>query len=139
MGEEWAGSSGTPAFAPPEQLLGEPQGGAADLFAAAALVYFALTGTAPFTGTDSRAILAAQLAGKVDFSSFHPEVADFLRRGLAADPDARFADAAEMQHEWRRVTRDALRDEKHVPFGRRMVNSIERFLGLAPDAERVGS
>ena len=119
--------------------MGEPQGGAADLFAAAALVYFALTGTAPFTGTDSRAILAAQLAGKVDFSSFHPEVADFLRRGLAADPDARFTDAAEMQHEWRRVTRDALRDETHVPFGRRMVSSIERFLGLAPDAERVGS
>ena len=139
MGEEWAGSSGTPAFAPPEQLLGEPQGGAADLFAAAALVYFALTGVAPFTGSDSRAILAAQLAGKVDYSSFHPDVADFLRRGLAADPDARFADAAEMQHEWRRVTRDALRDATHVSLGRRMANSVERFLGLAPESERVGN
>jgi serine/threonine-protein kinase len=44
-GEETAGASCTPAFAPPEQLLGEEQDAAADCFSLAAIVAYALTGT----------------------------------------------------------------------------------------------
>jgi serine/threonine-protein kinase len=106
LGEDVAGTSGTPAFAPPEQLLGEPQGPAADCFALAAIAYFALTAQPPFGDVDGRAILARQLEGRVDLDGFEPAVAEWLRRGLAADPDARFGDATEMQHAWR-----AVRDE----------------------------
>jgi serine/threonine protein kinase/outer membrane receptor protein involved in Fe transport len=129
MGEEWAGSSGTPAFAPPEQLLGEPQGVAADLFAVAAIVYFALTGAAPFVGEDGRAILAQQLAGGTDLSRFHPELAAWLRKGLAADPDQRFRDASEMQAEWRRVTREVLAHEERLPWGARVAKAIKSGFG----------
>ena len=131
MGEEWAGSSGTPSFAPPEQLLGEPQGVAADLFAVAANVYFALTGSPPFPGEDGRAILAMQLAGKVDLSRFHPDLASWLKRGLSADPDQRFADAAQMRTEWQRVTSHVLRDQARVPLGRRLERLFGRVRGPA--------
>ena len=129
MGEEWAGSSGTPAFAPPEQLLGEQQGVAADLFAVAAIAYYALTGAAPFAGDDGRAILAQQLAGTVNVSRFHPQLGEWLKRGLKANPDERFADAAEMQREWRRVAATVLEDGSQVPLGRRVSGTIGRLLG----------
>ncbi|MFI5233405.1 MAG: TonB-dependent receptor domain-containing protein, partial [Gemmatimonadales bacterium] len=129
MGEEWAGSSGTPAFAPPEQLLGEPQGVAADLFAVAAIVYFALTGAAPFVGEDGRAILAQQLAGSANLSRFHPALVEWLRKGLEADPDKRFADASEMQAEWRRVTREVLKHESRLPWGARVAKAFRKGLG----------
>ncbi len=134
MGEEWAGSSGTPAFAPPEQLLGEPQGVAADLFAVAAIVYFALTGAAPFVGEDGRAILAQQLAGSANLSRFHPELATWLKKGLAADPDLRFNDASEMQAEWRRVTRDVLKSESRLTWSARVAKAIKNGFGSGAGA-----
>jgi serine/threonine protein kinase/outer membrane receptor protein involved in Fe transport len=134
MGEEWAGSSGTPAFAPPEQLLGEPQGVAADLFAVAAIVYFALTGAAPFVGEDGRAILAQQLAGSANLSRFHPALVEWLRKGLEADPDRRFTDASEMQADWRRVTREVLRHESRLPWAARVTKAIRKGLGGAAGA-----
>ena len=53
-----------------------------------------LTGAAPFGERDSASILARELQGDVDLSSYQPEIADWLRRGLSASPDDRFADAA---------------------------------------------
>src|SRR6185295_7888245 len=95
-GEETAGAAGTPAFAPPEQLLGETQDAAADCFSLAAIVAFAMTGAAPFGEQDSKAILARELRGDVDLTSYQPEIADWLRRGLASSPEDRFEDATAM-------------------------------------------
>jgi eukaryotic-like serine/threonine-protein kinase len=100
-GEDNASASGTPSFAAPEQLLGETQGPAADCFAMAAIVVFVLTGEPPFGSGDAKAILARQLSGLVDLDRFPPEIAEWLKRGLSADPDERFADAGEMQAAWR--------------------------------------
>ncbi len=102
-GEDRASASGTPTFAAPEQLLGETQGPAADCFALAAIVVYVLTGKPPFGSGDAQTILARQLSGIIDLHQFPPEVADWLRRGLSADPDERFGDAAEMQAAWRRA------------------------------------
>jgi serine/threonine-protein kinase len=110
-GEDQGGASGTPAFAAPEQLLGEPQGTAADCFAVAAIVVFVLTGHPPFAGTDGPSILAHQLSGKIQLGDLDPPVIKWLERGLAADADQRFADAAEMQRAWRSVVRELDRDE----------------------------
>ncbi len=103
LGEDASGSSGTPAFAPPEQLLGEAQGPASDCFALAAIVYFALSGHAPFGDVEGPAVLARQLEGHVSFDGFDASVATWLRRGLSADADARYADATEMQVAWTSV------------------------------------
>src|SRR5262249_61084437 len=96
-GEETAGASGTPAFAAPEQLLGEEQDAAADCFSLAAIVAYALTGTPPFGERDSASILARELRGDVDLSSHSTELAEWLRRGLAASATERVEAAASMR------------------------------------------
>ena len=100
-GEDAGGASGTPAFAAPEQLLGEAQGPGVDCFAVAAIVVFVLRGHPPFPGKTGPAILAQQLSGHLDLSDFEPEFARWLRRGLATDTEQRFPDASVMKAEWR--------------------------------------
>jgi serine/threonine protein kinase len=122
-GEETTGASGTPAFSPPEQLLGEPQEAAADCFSLAAIVAFVLSGVAPFGESDSKVILARELKGDVDVSRFAPEVGEWLMRGLAPEVDKRFADASEMQEAWRLAAGAALERERHVPWWKRLFGS----------------
>jgi serine/threonine protein kinase len=121
-GEESAGASGTPAFAAPEQLLGEPQEAATDCFSLAAVLYFVLVGTPPFGETDPKVILSRILAGKLDTSSVGNEIGDWLRRALASDQSKRFADAAEMQVSWREAIRVVLEREHDVPWWRRLTS-----------------
>jgi serine/threonine protein kinase len=119
-GEEPTGASGTPAFSPPEQLLGEPQEAAADCFSLAAIVAYALTGKPPFGDADSNMILARELAGQLDVTPYAPEIAEWLRRGLAPNVDVRFADAAEMQEEWRHAAGAVLERGRRIPWWRRI-------------------
>jgi serine/threonine protein kinase len=118
-GEEAAGASGTPAFAPPEQLLGEQQDATADCFSIAAIVAFALSGSAPFGERDSASILARELKGDVDLSGHAPEIAEWLRRGLSASPDDRFTEAGAMQTAWRDAVQIVLERDRQVPWWRR--------------------
>jgi serine/threonine-protein kinase len=111
-GEDVARTTGTPAFAAPEQLLGEPHGASVDLFALAAIVYFALSGSPPFGEGDSAAIVARQLSGDVDVSQFSPPIAEWLRKGLARNPEDRYSDAVEMKAAWRAAVRAARRRER---------------------------
>ena len=110
--DEPGGATGTPAFAAPEQLLGEVQGPSVDLFAAAGIVAYVLSGETPFPGPDASAILAQQLANRFDETRFPDPVAPFLKRALASDPLQRFPDAIEMQTAWRVVVDQMARNEK---------------------------
>lgn len=113
-GEDVTGTTGTPAFAAPEQLLGEPQGSAVDYFALTAIVYFALCGLPPFGDSEPQLILARQLAGGADLSHFAPSIAAWMRKGFAPSPDDRFHDAAEMKQAWRDAVRAARRRERNA-------------------------
>jgi outer membrane receptor protein involved in Fe transport/serine/threonine protein kinase len=142
MGTAVAGASGTPAFAAPEQLLGEEQGVGTDLFAVAGIVIFALTGRTPFPGHDGPAILASQLAGRVDLEAFEEPLRGWLRRALAPDRADRFADAEQMRLAWRAVVRTAVREERRQRAGWRRL--LRRLVGLgafalATRAEAQGS
>jgi len=110
-GEEVAGSTGTPEFAAPEQLLGEPHGPQADLFAVAGIVVFALTGEPPFGTGDPQEILARQLSRKIDLSPYPTAVCNWLRKALSPEPEERFTDATAMKDAWRRAARVSLRRE----------------------------
>ncbi|MGE5100566.1 MAG: protein kinase domain-containing protein [Deltaproteobacteria bacterium] len=118
-GEEVTGASGTPAFASPEQLLGEAQDAAADCFSVAAIVAFAMSGSPPFGDQDNTTILARELRGEVDLSTYPPEIAEWLRRGLAPSADDRFEDAASMQAAWRDAVQSVFERERQVPWWRR--------------------
>ena len=138
-GEETTGASGTPAFSPPEQLLGEPQEATADCFSLAAIVGYALTGVPPFGEADPKTILARELAGKLDIAPYAEEIAAWLQRGLMADPEARFADASEMQDEWRRAAGAALERERRIPWWRRIFGSDDAGEGWWREEGPVGS
>ena len=53
-----SGFEGTPQFAPPEQLRGEPLDVRADIYAVGATLYFLLTGRPPFDAPDLRELFA---------------------------------------------------------------------------------
>jgi len=118
-GEESTGASGTPAFAPPEQLLGEQQDAAADCFSVAAIVAFVLSGAPPFGERDSTTILARELSGEVDLSAYPPEIGAWIQRGLAVSATDRFEDAAAMQAAWREAVQAVFERERQVPWWRR--------------------
>jgi serine/threonine-protein kinase len=120
-GEDAPGTTGTPAFAAPEQLLGEAQGPAADYFAAAAIVYFALTGDAPFGEDDAKAILARQLSERVDLAPFPSVIASWFRTAFAARPEDRFADGLAMKEAWKSAA-DKVLARQRGSWWRRMAN-----------------
>lgn len=122
-----AGTSGTPSFAAPEQLLGEAQGPATDCYALAAIVYYVLTGHPPFGEGAGETILAQQLSdtlrSRIENEGFADAVAEWLHRGLAPSVEDRFGDAEEMRTAWRRVVRTLRRTEENRPWWRRLIDS----------------
>jgi serine/threonine-protein kinase len=119
-GEDVAGTTGTPAFAAPEQLLGEPQGPTSDYFALAAIVMFALTGQPPFGDDDARTILARQLGEGADLSSFPTAICNWFRTAFAPKPEDRFADGAAMRNAWKTATSKVLARTRG-PWWRRVI------------------
>jgi serine/threonine-protein kinase len=120
-GEDIGGTTGTPAFAAPEQLLGEPQGPTADYFALASIVYFTMTGEAPFGEDDARNILGRQLGEKADLVPFPSVLANWFRTAFAANPEDRFTDGLEMKKEWELATEKLLARQRG-PWWRRVVS-----------------
>jgi len=120
-GEDISGTTGTPAFAAPEQLLGEQQGPAADYFALAGIVYFTLTGDTPFGEDDAKTILARQLGERVDLGMFPTVLANWFRTAFAAQPDDRFADGDAMREAWRAAT-DRVLARQRGSWWRRVVS-----------------
>lgn len=108
-GEEEVGSTGTPEFAAPEQLLGESVGPSSDLFAIAGIVVFALSGNPPFGVGEPRDIVARQLAKKIDLSAYPSALCDWIERALDPAPESRFLDALEMRDEWKAAAEQSLR------------------------------
>jgi serine/threonine-protein kinase len=128
---EPSGPTGTPAFAAPEQLLGEPQGPPVDCFAMGGLVYFALTGKPPFGEGDPKQILARQLSGSADLSMIPEPLAEWLRKALAPSPADRYADAGQMLAAFRAAVR-AVRLSR-MPWWRRILARLTEIrTGRAP-------
>ncbi|MEA2761030.1 MAG: eukaryotic-like serine/threonine-protein kinase, partial [Gemmatimonadaceae bacterium] len=120
-GEDISGTTGTPAFAAPEQLLGEPQGPVADYFALAAIVYFVMTGDAPFGDGDAKEILARQLGERADLGAFPTVICNWFKTAFAPDPDDRFADGAAMQRAWKTAS-DKVLARQRGSWWRRVVS-----------------
>jgi len=104
------GGTGTPEFAAPEQIMGEPQGPSVDLFALGAIISFALTGRPPFGSGDARVIVAKQLRGDMDVDGIPASLVPFIARALAPQAETRFGDAGEMRTAWHAAL-DELQDD----------------------------
>jgi len=105
------GVLGTPAYMAPEQADGQAVDHRADLFSLGAVLYRCCTGTPPFAGPSTLAILSA-LANKtpVPVREKNPDVppvlADLIMRLLAKAPGERPQTAAEVAETLRRIEQD---------------------------------
>jgi serine/threonine-protein kinase len=93
---------GTPVYMSPEQAVGNPVDGRADLYAATVVLYEMIAGKPPFYSDDKIEVLSMHttrppppLAEVAPGLEVAPEIEALLMRGLAKRPGDRFADAAE--------------------------------------------
>ena len=89
------------AYMPPEQLSGAPVTKQVDVYAAAVVLWEMLTGRRLFDGETEAIVLARAIEGTVEPPSSHnaflePAVDGIVLRGLARDPEMRYATAREM-------------------------------------------
>jgi serine/threonine protein kinase/tetratricopeptide (TPR) repeat protein len=90
---------GTPQYASPEQLRGEPVDARSDVFAAGVIVYEMLTGEPPFVGRSAVEVFHATLYEQPPVLTGGPAVAALDRavhRAVAKKPQERFASAEAM-------------------------------------------
>jgi serine/threonine protein kinase len=92
---------GTPAYMAPEQFEGREITVAADVFSLGAVLYYALTGQAPYVGSNLMAIRSAHYTPLTRVSDLAPFVIpealeEIVMRCLERDPPRRYADAAEL-------------------------------------------
>ncbi|HEY8431889.1 MAG TPA: serine/threonine-protein kinase, partial [Sandaracinaceae bacterium] len=96
---------GTPAYMAPEQARGSADvDERADLYAVGAVLYRMLTGRAPYSGEDAAALLASVLhepppRPRAIERSIPVGLEAVIQRAMARDPDARHADALELERE----------------------------------------
>jgi serine/threonine-protein kinase len=98
---------GTPDYAAPEQVNGQPVNGRADQYALACVAFEVLSGTVPFKRELPIAVLYAHLSTPPPRltavrGDLPPAVDDVLAKAMAKDPDERYATCADFA--------DALRD-----------------------------
>jgi serine/threonine-protein kinase len=91
--------AGSPHYASPEQIAGEPVDAASDLYSLGVVGFFALTGRLPFDAPTAREVCAMHLSARPpSITSLAPTVpaklAQLVDRCLAKRPDARPASAA---------------------------------------------
>ncbi len=93
---------GTPAYMPPEQVLGQDVDGRADLYGAGVVFYRLLTGRLPFEAGTAIAVVQQQLSElPVPMRAHRPDLPDWcdqlLGRVLAKSPADRFQTAEEFR------------------------------------------
>jgi serine/threonine protein kinase len=91
---------GTAGYLAPEQIMGQEPGPRSDLYALGCLAFEALTGQAPFRGTNEMALRWAHANDpRPQPSRVHPRLGprydDFFARALAVDPEQRFGSGRE--------------------------------------------
>ena len=82
-------SIGSPGYMAPEQILGKGVTGAADVFSLGAVLVYAVTGTSPFPGDSSAALLYKVVHEEPELGLASGELRDVAAACLAKDPAAR--------------------------------------------------
>ncbi|MFE2736039.1 protein kinase [Streptomyces sp. NPDC059349] len=82
-------SIGSPGYMAPEQILGKGATGAADVFSLGAVLVYAVTGTSPFSGDSSAALLYKVVHEEPELGLARGELRDVAAACLAKDPAAR--------------------------------------------------
>ncbi|WP_353648755.1 protein kinase [Nakamurella sp. A5-74] len=128
---------GSPTYASPEHLRGDPVLPSSDLYSLSCVLFSCLAGRAPFVGT-VKEVVAGHLKGEVPSLSALtdlPSAIDrVIARGMAGDPTLRYGTAADLLGAARRAIADLSDDNVAGPIG---VDAADRSAGdLASDSFR---
>lgn len=82
-------SIGSPGYMAPEQILGKGVTGAADVFSLGAVLAYAATGSPPFPGDSSAALLYKVVHEPPELDGLEGELRELTEACLAKDPSAR--------------------------------------------------
>jgi serine/threonine-protein kinase len=99
---------GTPSYMSPEQIMGKPVDGRADLFSVGVLLYELLAGHKPFTGESPTTVVYQIMhVEPAPVNAAVPELPESLQeivaRALQKDPDQRYGRASEMSSDLQMV------------------------------------
>jgi eukaryotic-like serine/threonine-protein kinase len=111
-------SGGTPAYMAPEVLLQQPDDGRSDIFSLGLVFYEMLGGEQPFQ-SDSLATTVARIvhAEPPALKNVPGPLADVISRALAKNPDLRYANAAALLDDLRRVQQGGKPKRAPLPAG----------------------
>ncbi|WP_026316218.1 serine/threonine-protein kinase [Actinokineospora enzanensis] len=85
---------GSPTYAAPEHLRGEPVDGRTDAYSLACVLFACLTGRPPFQGQVAEVIqghLNREVPALTDYIALPPAIDDVVRRGMAKTPGQRYS------------------------------------------------
>jgi len=138
---------GTPIYMAPEQALGNPMDGRADLYAAAVLTYEMLCGQPPFYSEDKLEVMSMHTARPVPpmrqrmVRGARPVPASIERliaRGLTKKPGDRYATAEDFLAEVEHALRTPDGGVTEVVFDRRAETGSEPLLGPGGEVHITG-
>ncbi|WP_258312039.1 serine/threonine-protein kinase, partial [Streptomyces sp. ZEA17I] len=86
-------SVGSPGYMAPEQIRGRDISGAADVFSLGAVLAYAATGRAPFSGDSSAVLLYKVVHEEPELGDLEGDLREVVAGCLAKDPDERLAPA----------------------------------------------
>jgi tRNA A-37 threonylcarbamoyl transferase component Bud32 len=106
---EGGGLAGTVGYMPPEQARGEPPAPQSDLFALGGVLYFLLTGEAPYLGSSFTEVLARAQRGEWNRAllvdrKVPTRLRAILERAMATEPTARYVSAEELARDLERFS-----------------------------------
>jgi len=90
---------GSPTYAAPEHLRGEPVDGRTDLYSLACVLFACLTGQPPYSGGVSEVIqghLGSEPPSVTALVALPPGIDDVIRKGMAKEPGQRYATCREL-------------------------------------------
>jgi eukaryotic-like serine/threonine-protein kinase len=128
----------TPTFAAPEVLKGERATPASDVYSAACLAFQLLTGRAPYDGSNGWEVAAKHIQEPVphirEFREVARELDSAIHRGMAKDPQRRFASAAAFGEALGEPAR-SMAVASTIPIGAPKEDTV--ILDGRPDLERI--
>ena len=104
---------GSPKYMAPEQIIGKPVDGRADIFALGVMLYEMLTGESPFDGDNINTIMYRILnVTPVPPKSLAPRIPDafnyIITKALAKEPEERYQNAMELANDLRNYSHLAI-------------------------------
>ncbi len=123
---------GTPVYMPPEQAMGTPIDGRADLYSLGVILYELIVGRRPFDGSNITAILRSIIQDTPESPSqvdpFIPQgISDLIMKCLSRNPEDRFQTGAELATALKNATRKE-QQEAIVPENKPGIST--KFLGV---------